>query len=132
MIHAHGGGNMANEDTSGKILDDVKRIVGSDPSYTDFDRDLVIHTNTALFALNQMGIGVPGFEIVTGNEKWSEFLESNDIHQINLHAVKTWVGLKVRMIFDPPTSSILAEAINQNLKEWEWRIYITENYVGEI
>lgn len=109
----------------GKILEDIRKLIGGENYGSDFDKDLKIHINTALFALNQMGIGVNGFYLDSGNETWSDFLKDQ---QLNLHAVKTWVYLKVKMIFDPPTSSIVKEAMDENLREWEWRIYITENF----
>lgn len=109
----------------GIILDDIRKLIGGESYGEDFDTDLIIHTNTALFILSQMGIGKSNFAIEQGNETWREFLESK---QYNLRAVKSWVVLKVRMLFDPPTSSVLAEAIKSNLEELEWRIYITENF----
>lgn len=112
------------------VLDSVKKIIGISASNTDFDQDLIIHLNTVLFILSQMGIvKTDNFEVTDNTSKWSDILSSD---QFNLFAVKSWTALKVRMLFDPPTSSILAEAINTNLKELEWRIYITENYIGEI
>lgn len=112
-----------------KILDDVRKLVGIHSTADDFDTDLVIHTNSVLFAVEQMGIGDSGFSIISGNEKWEDFLDTS---QYNLTALKSYVALKVRMLFDPPTSSIVKQALDENLKELEWRIYITENYVGEI
>jgi len=112
------------------ILDSVKKLLGVAICNTDFDQDIIIHINSVLFILSQMGIvKTDDFEVVDQSKSWREILTSD---QYNLFAVKSWVGLKVRMLFDPPTSSILAEAIAANLKELEWRIYITENYIGEI
>lgn len=112
------------------ILDSVKKLLGVAICNTDFDQDIIIHINSVLFILSQMGIvKSDDFEVVDQSKSWREILTSD---QYNLFAVKSWVGLKVRMLFDPPASSILAEAINSNLKELEWRIYITENYIGEI
>lgn len=111
------------------ILTSVKKILGIVEGYTIFDQDLIIHINTVLGILIQMGIGRDGFYIKDSSERWEDFLTTE---QLNLHAVKTWTALKVRMIFDPPTSGILADAIKANLDELEWRIYITENYIGEI
>lgn len=112
------------------ILDSVKKLIGIAASNTDFDQDLIIHINTVLFILKQMGIIKISFHGIEDNDsKWKDYLTSD---QLNIYAIKSWVGLKVRMLFDPPTSSILAEAMNTNLKELEWRIYISENYVGEI
>lgn len=111
------------------ILESVKKILGLGEGYKAFNEDLIIHINTVLGILNQMGIGNDGFYISGPSETWGEFLTNT---QLNLHAVKTWTALKVRLLFDPPNSGTLMEAINANLKELEWRIYITENYIGEI
>lgn len=112
------------------ILDSVKKILGIAKVNTDFDTDILIHLNSVLFILSQMGVcKKDDFEVTDDLKCWSDILTSD---QFNLFAVKSWVALKVRMLFDPPTSSILMEALNANLKELEWRIYITENYIGEI
>ena len=112
------------------ILNSVKKLIGISETNTDFDQDLIIHINSVLFILSQMGIiKKAAFEVTDDTKKWSDILVHD---QLNLFAIKSWTALKVRMLFDPPTSSILAEAVNANLKELEWRIYITENYVGEI
>lgn len=111
------------------ILTSVKKIIGITDSYDAFDMDLIIHINTVLGILNQMGIGKQGFFIQNKNETWSDFLTATEV---NLNAVITWTALKVRMIFDPPSSNGISEAIKNTLDELEWRIYITENYIGEI
>lgn len=107
------------------ILNDVKKKIGIDSTYTEFDQDIIMDTNSVLFIVSQMGIGREGFSISGTNETWADFLKGD---QINLTILKSYVGLKVRLIFDPPTSSVLKEAIESNIKELEWRIYITENY----
>ena len=115
-------------DTS--ILNDVKKQIGIALSNTDFDQDLIIHINTVLFILWQMGILNDDYQISSNADTWSKILLNPD--QIVLSALKTWVALKTKLIFDPPTSSVLTQAINANIDELTWRIYITENYVGEI
>lgn len=111
------------------ILDDVKKIIGVHSTDDDFDQDIIIDINTVLFALNQMGIGKEGYMVKDVQDTWADFIKPNEV---NLFALKTWVGLKVKSIFDPPTSAVLAEALEKSIKEYEWRMYITENYVGEI
>lgn len=111
------------------ILYDIKKLLGIAQEYDAFDQDLIMHINSALSILIQQGIGKPNFCITCGDNTWRDFLQDT---QVNLHSVKTWMGLKVRMLFDPPISSLISAAINENLKELEWRMYITENYVGEI
>lgn len=114
----------------GVILYDVKKQIGIDELNDDFDKDLIVCINSSLFILEQLGVGKRGvFITLNGNQTWADFLMSD---QLNLRAVKEWVSLKVKMMFDPPTSSILKQTYDETLRELEWRIYITENYVGEI
>ena len=114
----------------GSILNDVKKQIGIAEANTDFDKDLIININTVLFTLWQMGIIKDDFSIEDNTATWESILLNPE--QIAIQAMKTWVALKTKMIFDPPTSSVLQQAINANIDELTWRIYITENYVGEI
>lgn len=114
----------------GSILNDVKKQIGIAPGNTDFDKDLIININTVLFILWQMGIIVDNFTIEDNTTTWESILLNPE--QVALQPMKTWVALKTKMIFDPPTSSVLKEAINANIEELTWRIYVTENYIGEI
>lgn len=114
----------------GSILNDVKKQIGIAEANTDFDKDLVIHINTVLFILWQMGVVKDDFTITDNKNTWNSILLNPE--QIAIEAMKTWVALKTKMIFDPPTSSVLAQAVNANIDELTWRIYITENYIGEI
>lgn len=99
------------------ILDSVKKLIGPSVTYSAFDPDLVMHINTTFFVLYQLGVTDSPFTITGNEEKWSDFRSSTD-----LEAVKTYVGLKARMYFDPPTNSALISAINEQIKELESRI----------
>lgn len=112
-----------------KILSSIKKLLGLDDGVTVFDTDIVIHINTVFANLAQMGVGPRnaegkniGFKISSGNEVWGDFT-SNDILIEN---VKTYVYIKVKMVFDPPTSSALIDAYNAQAKELEWRLYTQE------
>lgn len=112
-----------------KILSSIKKLLGLNDSVTVFDTDIVIHINTVFASLAQMGVGPKnsdgeniGFKISTGNEVWGDFT-ANDILVEN---VKTYVYIKVKMVFDPPTSSALIDAYNAQAKELEWRLYTQE------
>lgn len=111
------------------ILSSIKKLLGLNDGVTVFDTDIVIHINTVFANLTQMGVGPQndegkniGFKISTGNEVWGDFT-SNDILIEN---VKTYVYIKVKMVFDPPTSSALIDAYNAQAKELEWRLYTQE------
>lgn len=112
-----------------KILSSIKKLLGLNDGVTVFDTDIVIHINTVFANLAQMGVGPQdsegkniGFKISTGNEVWGDFTDND----ILIENVKTYVYIKVKMVFDPPTSSALIDAYNAQAKELEWRLYTQE------
>jgi hypothetical protein len=103
------------------ILISIKKLLGIEQEYTHFDPDIIIAINSALMALNQMGIGPSiGFMITNADEQWSDFIGDRK----DLESIKTYIYLKSKLMFDPPTNSFLVEAIERQLKEYEWRINI--------
>lgn len=103
------------------ILYTIKKLIGYDPEYTQFDLDLMIHINTCLNTLTQLGIGPEeGFVIHGATEIWSDFLQNDSM----LEMVKTYIYAKVKSIYDPPTSSAGAEALNKTASELEWRLNV--------
>ena len=112
------------------ILADVKKLIGIAVDNVDFDTDLILAINAVLFDMWQIGIAADKYSIKDYSTTWSDVIANPE--KIVIDPLKIWTALKTRMIFDPPTSNVLAEAIRENLKELEWRIYITENYIGEI
>lgn len=112
-----------------KILSSIKKLLGLNDGVTVFDTDIVIHINTVFANLTQMGVGPQdnegkniGFRISTGNEVWGDFTDND----ILIENVKSYVYIKVKMVFDPPTSSALIDAYNAQAKELEWRLYTQE------
>lgn len=104
------------------ILTSIKKLLGITEEYEHFDQDIIIHINTALMILTQLGVGPSeGFFIKDKYALWSDFIP--DVK--TLEAVKSYIYLKVRMLFDPPTSSSLMNAMEQNMKELEWRLNVT-------
>lgn len=102
------------------ILKSTKKILGIDPEYTVFDLDIITHINSAFSTLQQLGVGpADGFLIDTDEEEWSDFLEPESN---KFNSVKTYVYLKVRFIFDPPTTGYLITAFEKQLTELEWRL----------
>lgn len=104
------------------ILEDVKKMIGPSASYDVFDTELIIHINSVFSILKQMGVGPQDetFKITGANEQWYDFFEEGE----NLEMVKTYVFLKVRLIFDPPQSSSVTEAYNRQISELEWRLNV--------
>lgn len=103
------------------ILDSTKKILGIEPEYDVFDLDILTHINTLFNVLEQLGVeSAKGFSIMDSSALWSDLLGINDPR---LNLIKTYVPLKVREIFDPPTGAG-AEASRQLISELEWRINI--------
>lgn len=101
------------------ILKSTKKVVGLQEDYTAFDLDVITHINSVFSTLSQLGIGPEGgFSIEDDAPEWAD-LEIPDEY---LAMVKTYVFLKVRMLFDPPTTSYLIEALEKQIKEHEWRL----------
>jgi len=101
------------------ILISIKKLLGIDKDYVQFDQDIIININSALMSLTQLGVGPPsGFKIHGEEETWNDFIGE----RIDLESVKTYIYLKVRLTFDPPQSSYLIENIKEQLKEIEWRL----------
>ena len=101
------------------ILTSVKKILGIDEAYLAFDPDIIIHINSVFSTLNQLGIGPTlGFMIEDAEATWDDFLGTD----LRLNNVKSYVYLRVRMLFDPPTTGYLIDAMKEQIKEMEWRI----------
>lgn len=101
------------------ILTSIKKVVGLVDSDTNFDQDLILHINSVFATLNQLGIGPEeGFEIADATETWDAFIGTDK----NLNSVKTYVSLRVRLLFDPPTSGYLVDALSKQITEFEWRL----------
>ena len=103
------------------ILDSVKQVLGIDAADTSFDLDVTMHINSAFSTLNQLGIGPEdGFAIEDDSATWDDFIGSD----VRLNSVKTYVYLRVRLLFDPPTTSFVIDAMKKQIEELEWRINV--------
>ena len=101
------------------ILNSIKKLLGITEEYTPFDTDIIIHINSVFSILNQLGIGPKGGFCITGDsEEWTDFLGEATL----LEMVKTYIYLKVKLIFDPPLNSSVAASIEKNISEIEWRL----------
>jgi hypothetical protein len=103
------------------ILTSTKKVLGIDAAYTVFDADITTFINTAFSVLTQLGVGpVEGFFVEDDAAEWSEFVD--DIVKQSL--IKSYVFLKVRMLFDTPATSFLIAAYEKQIAEYEARISI--------
>jgi hypothetical protein len=104
-----------------RILPTIKKLLGLDENYEAFDVDIMMHINSALGTLTQLGIGPPdGFMIEDADATWASFLGTN----FAMNPVKTYVWLRVRLLFDPPATSFLIESYTKQAQELEWRINV--------
>lgn len=106
-------------DPKNSILTSIKKLLGITESCTDFDTDIIMHINTVLMTLSQLGVGTEGFQIEDKNAVWSEFIKSD-----KLAATKSYVYLRVKLLFDPPLNSAIIEAIKESIRELEWRLNV--------
>ncbi len=103
------------------ILTSIKKLLGIDEEHEHFDPDIIIHINSVFMILNQLGVGPSeGFSIQDSKSVWSDFMPSGS----NLEAVKSYMHLKVKLMFDPPSSSSVIDAINRSIAELEWRLNV--------
>lgn len=103
------------------ILITIKKMLGLEPDYSPFNTDIIIHINSVFMILRQLGVGPEnGFSITGTDETWSDYLEDISL----LEAVKSYIYLKVRIIFDPPSSSSVMDAMQKQIAEYEWRLNV--------
>lgn len=109
------------------ILLSIKKLLGIDALCDQFDTDIIIQINTALMTLKQIGVGPSnGFVVTSNSETWGEFVNGSQM----IEGVKTYVFLKTRLVFDPPQSSAMIEAINRQIDELEWRLNVAVDPVS--
>lgn len=109
--------------TNESILDSVKLSLGILPEVVAFDNDLILHINSIFSVLTQQGIGPnEGFSIKDKTANWTDFLTNDD----RLQAVKSYMNLRVKILFDPPASATVMGAYKEQIKELEWRMYIVK------
>jgi hypothetical protein len=105
------------------ILISTKKILGLDADYTAFDHDIITHINTAFSTLTQLGIGpAEGFMIEDEREKWDDFIDIDSDLQLN--SVRSYVFLRVKQLFDPPTTSYLIDSTERQIEQLEWRLNV--------
>lgn len=103
------------------ILMTMRKLVCGDPYADHFDTDLLVHINACFSILNQLGVGPEtGFVVTDETQSWSNYIADNHV----LNMVKTYITLKVRVIFDPPMTSSILEAMNKEISQLEWRLNV--------
>jgi hypothetical protein len=102
------------------ILDTTKKLLGFESDYTAFDLDIITHINAVFFTLSQLGVGPStGFLITDKEAKWADFIGED-----NINAVKSYMFMRVRLMFDPPTTSFHLDSLKKMAEEIEWRLLV--------
>ena len=103
------------------ILKTIRKMIGPSVSYDIFDTDLIVHINSAFFVLYQLGVGpTECFRITGESETWDDFIQGSN----ELDAIISYVYMKVRYAFDPPSTGYLVNAYKESMKELEWRLNV--------
>ena len=103
------------------ILTSIKKMLGIAEDYTQFDADLIMHINSVFLNLTQLGVGpASGFTIEDEYTEWTDFISNS----AQLQAVKSYMYLKVKLLFDPPLSTAVIESTNRMIAELEWRLNV--------
>jgi hypothetical protein len=103
------------------ILTSVKKMLGITEEYEHFDPDIIMHINSVFMILTQLGVGPEsGFIIEDDTATWADFIQDKTA----IEGVKSYVYLKVKMLFDPPTGGAVSESMNRMISEFEWRLNV--------
>lgn len=103
------------------ILVSIKKLLGIEEEYNHFDPDIVMHINSVFMTLTQLGVGpAKGFTIEDDTSVWTDFVADTT----KIEAVKTYIYLKVKLLFDPPQSSAVLESYKRMADEYEWRLNV--------
>ena len=106
------------------ILTSIKKLLGITEEYDHFDQDIIMHINSIFMILTQMGVGPSeGFTIEDDTSVWTDFIQDKN----NIEAVKSYIYLKVKLLFDPPTGQAATEATNRLISELEFRLNIASD-----
>lgn len=110
-------------DVTDSILNSVKKLLGYEPEYTEFDPDILTNINAAIFTLRQIGIGSnPSFIVSSEDDTYADYLgdDSNEI----VGEVGMYLYAKTKLVFDTPQSGYVVEMLKEQIKEAEWRLEV--------
>lgn len=104
------------------ILTSIKKMLGIAEEYTHFDEDIIMHINSVFMTLTQLGVGpAEGFSIRDDSAIWADFMPDSPVFE----SVKTYVFLRVKLIFDPPLTSAVIDSYERQIDEFEWRLCVS-------
>lgn len=102
------------------ILETIKKMLNLDSEFHAFDTDVITHINSVFLVLNDLGVGpTEPFQIVDETETWEDFMGNK-----SFALVKSYIYLKVRLLFDPPATSFAIDAMQKQIDEYAWRLNV--------
>lgn len=105
------------------ILTSIKKLLGIEEEYEHFDPDIIMHINTVLGDLTQLGVGPSeGFLIEDKTSTWNDFIDSDSAALLS--GVKSYMHLRVKLLFDPPSSSSVLASYERQIDRFEWRLNV--------
>lgn len=106
------------------ILTSIKKMLGITEEYTHFDPELIIYINSALMILTQLGVGpTEGYVVEDAEDRWSDFIvKKQDLQR--MRSIESYVYMRVKLVFDPPPSSATVQAMENQIRELEFRLNI--------
>lgn len=102
------------------ILESVKKVIGLTNEDTHFDEDLIMHLNSEFNLLKQLGISEEDFMIEDSAAEWGDYLPNDN----SLNVVKSYICLRAKKLFDPPSSGILLQSLNEEIDKYEWKVNV--------
>lgn len=119
------GGDVVNE----SILITIKNMLMIPIDCNHFDPIVIVHINSIFSDLHQLGVGPSlGFVINDETACWNDYISDTKV----LESVKSYIFLKIRLLFDPPTNATIVNAYKEQIKEYEWRLNVASEEVSEI
>lgn len=116
---------VEDETLENSILDNIKKMLGIASENTDFDTDIIIHINSVFSTLHQLGIGPSNGYAISGKDStWEDYITTSQIEN-----VRSYIYLRVRLLFDPPQNSFLVDSFKEQIKELEWRFTVTSDEI---
>ena len=107
------------------ILTSIKKMLGIDEEYGRFDTDIIININSVFGILNQLGVGPDdGFSIQDSTSTWDDFIPNLTQNATKFDMIKSYIYLKVKLLFDPPNVGAVMESTNKLATELEWRLKV--------
>ena len=107
------------------ILTSIKKLLGPTEEYEHFDPDIIMHINTAIMDLTQIGVGpAEGFVTEDAGAEWSDFVPDLIQNNVKIDAVKTYIYLSVKLVFDPPLNASVLSSMERQMEKLLWRLNV--------